>query len=225
MEKELISINVDNVPVFNSKRLNSYTNKIISISTRIRKNLYEIAFILSKIDKEKAYEDGDFKSTIEYAQKTFGFKKTMAYSLLKIGNEYTSPEMESVLPHEGKDFTVTQIEKLLPLKDRDKIIELVTNKEVTPDMSCRDISNIVKNVLNKQKVVNSDEEVVNIDKEVVSNTEELINNDELVYDANNKLNNIAIELSSIINDTFDEVKKSDLETAYNIICKYTILIV
>lgn len=89
-----------------------------------------------------------FKNTTEYAMKTFGFKKTMAYSLLKIGKEYTTSKHESILPHEkGNDFSVTQVEKCLPLKDPDKLIELVEAEEITPEMSAKDISTIIKSKL------------------------------------------------------------------------------
>ena len=76
----------------------------------------------------------------------------MAYSLLKIGEEYTAPTLESNLPHEANnDFSVTQIEKVLPLKDRDKVVELVEAETITPEMSCKEIEKIVKSLIKKDE--------------------------------------------------------------------------
>ena len=169
---ELMIRTVD-LPDFTNKELASATKKIASIGTKIARNLYEVSTILANVDERESYKDDGFKSTVDYAIKTFGFKKTSAYSLLKIGKEYTAPSLESNLPHEsGKDFTTTQIEKVLPLKDREKVVELVELGEISPDMSCKEIEKVVKDLTrpenentgadNAENSTNDGEEVVKI---------------------------------------------------------------
>jgi hypothetical protein len=140
-----LTIRTNDLPVFANKELNAATKKIVTIGTKIKKNLFEIALILAKVSENECFKDDGFKSAADYAMKTFGFKKTAAYSLLTIGKEYTAPTLESNLPHEpNEDFTTTQIEKMLPLKDRAVVVELIESGEITPDMSCKEIEAVVK---------------------------------------------------------------------------------
>lgn len=137
---------IKNDPVeFKNRELNNATQKIFKIGERMQKNLYEVANVLAKVDTNKAYKEDGFKSAADYAMKTFGFKKTQAYTLLKVGKEWTSPKLESTLPHEeGKDFTVTQIEKLAYLGSKEEVIKAVENGDVTPEMTVAEIREYVK---------------------------------------------------------------------------------
>ena len=173
-----LMINTNELPIFQNKILNSATKKIAGISLKIKKNLFEVALILSKVDDEKAYEEDGFKSAAEYAQKTFGFKKSAAYSLLKIGKEYTAPSLESNLPHEpNNDFSTTQIEKVLPLKSREVVVELVESGEITPDMTCKEIEAVVKSKTKKDEPETEEatgtEEVIEATGEIISEYETL----------------------------------------------------
>lgn len=154
-----IMLNTKELPTFTNKALNVATKKIATITTKVGKSLYEIAHILNGIETKKLFEEDGFKNTADYAIQTFGYKKSMAYNLIKIGKEYTSPEtLESNLPHEEKDFSTSQIVEVLPLKDREKVVELVEQGEITPDMSCREIKKVVKS-LTAVEEVEKDEEV------------------------------------------------------------------
>lgn len=136
-----------NQVTFTNEELTKATERIFAVGTKIQKNLYEIAYILNKVNEKKLYEDDGFKNCAQYAMDTFGFKKTMAYTLVKIGKDFTSSKHESLLPHDkGNDFTVTQVEKMLPLKDKEKITELVENGTLTPEMSAKEISEKVKEI-------------------------------------------------------------------------------
>lgn len=132
-------------PAFINKDLNRATKKIATIGTKVAKNFYDVARVLAKVAENECYKDDGFKSAADYAEKVFGFKKSMAYSLIKIGKEYTDPELPaSNLPHEdGEDFTVSQLDRVLPL-ERDKVVELVNEKEITPKMTIKEISDVVK---------------------------------------------------------------------------------
>ena len=147
-----LTIRTNELPIFQNKELNAATKKIANISNNFKKNLFEVALILAKVSENKSFEQDGFKSAADYAQKTFGFKKTAAYSLLTIGKEYTAPTLESNLPHDPtEDFTTTQIEKMLPLKDREIVVELVENGEIAPEMTCKEIETVVKAYLKKDE--------------------------------------------------------------------------
>lgn len=145
---EMMKINTKEMPVFINKELAKATKRIVFIGTQIQKNLYEVAHILADVDARGLYKDDGFKSVVDYAGKTFGFKKSMAYSLLSVGKEYTDAEkLESNLPHEeGHDFSTTQIQRVLPIGDRQKVVEYVEAGAITPDMSCAEIQKFVKSL-------------------------------------------------------------------------------
>lgn len=147
-----LAIRTAELPTFTNKELNAATQKIVKISLKIKKNLYEVALILAKVAETKSYEDDGFKSAAEYAMKTFGFKKSAAYNLLTIGKEYTSPALESNLPHtQESDFSTTQIEKMLPLDSREIVVELIEAGTITPDMTCKEIEAVVKSINKKDE--------------------------------------------------------------------------
>lgn len=159
MEDIIIRTNV--TEQFKNRELNNATQKIIKIGEKMQKNLYEIANVLAVVDKKEAYKDDGFTSAADYAMKVFGFKKTQAYTLLKVGKEWTSPKLESTLPHEeGKDFTVTQVEKLSALGSKDEVLEVVKNGEVTPDMTVAEIREFVKVKKGGEEVKKETEETI-----------------------------------------------------------------
>lgn len=145
---EMMKTNLAEIPAFTNKELAEVTKRIVAIGARIRKNLYEVAHILADVDARGLYKDDGFKSVVDYAGKTFGFKESMAYSLLSVGKEYTDAEkLESNLPHEeGHDFSTTQIQRVLPIGDRQKVVEYVEAGAITPDMSCAEIQKFVKSL-------------------------------------------------------------------------------
>lgn len=147
-----IIIRTNEIPTFANKKLNAATKKIAKIGTTVRKNLFELGAVLSEVDENELYIDDGFKNVAEYAEKTFGIKKSTTYNLVRIGSEFTAPELESNLPHdEGNDFTTTQIVKTFPIKEHEKIVELVEAEIITPDMTCKEIEKAVKAALNEGK--------------------------------------------------------------------------
>ena len=123
------------------------------------------------------------KNVHEWAMKTFGFKKSASYTLLKIGKEYTETIKNSkgsivgytsnLLPDSETDFTTTQIEKMLPAG------HLVDSEEITPDMTCKEIEAIVKKALNPEETETEETETEETETEETE-TKETIR----VYDEN-----------------------------------------
>ena len=147
---------------YKNEDLRNATRTIISIGDDIKSSLMEIAFIISDIDAKSAYKDDGFESVHDWTAKTFGYKQAMSYNLLKLGKEYVaqlpvldiaSQPIEGVYNYksnlytpeelaEHEDFTSTQIMRMFPL-GREKAVEMVKNRVITPDMSSRDIKAIV----------------------------------------------------------------------------------
>lgn len=139
---------------FTDKTLQNATMKIFQINEAIRKNYFAIAFIVAGVDSAGAYKADGFKDVHEWTSKTFGYKKSMSYDMLKIGREYTREMLNksgkvsgyecNLLPADSSDnFRTSQVIKLLPL-GRDAAGELVNRGEVTPDMTVRAIADVVK---------------------------------------------------------------------------------
>lgn len=133
-----------------NKKLAQATTRIYKLGEKVRTNLYQIAQELVKIDDNALYEDDGFKNVHEYAEAVLGIKKTFSHNLVRIGREYTSPELPgSNLPHDDQDYTVTQVQMMLPVP-RDEVVEIIEAGEITPDMTCREISKVIKDYKNSK---------------------------------------------------------------------------
>ena len=136
----------------NTNKENSFTNKTLASATRqiyrlgedVKKSMFKISLIVADVDGKKAYKDDGFKDTISWVRETFGFKKSQAYDLLKVGRLWVNPETkESVLPHTDTDFSMSQVQVLLPL-DVETAKELTEQGEITVDMTVKELRETVK---------------------------------------------------------------------------------
>ena len=153
VKKELGVVTISNTQVFVSKELTNATNAIFLLGENMRKAWFSVAHIVAEVDKNEWYRDDGFKDVHDWTNKVFGLKHTASYSLLTIGKEYTSPITDkkgkvigfrSNLTEEGyPDFSKTQIEKMLPL-GHDDAVKVVTNGDITPDMTVAEIREKVK---------------------------------------------------------------------------------
>lgn len=143
-----------NKPVFTNRLLQGATNRIMKIGETVRKCAFETAYIMAKVDETECYKDDGFNNVHQWAMKTFGFKKSVSYSLLRIGKEYTRAIADTngrakgftsnLLPEESDvDFTTSQIEKMLPA-GHDMAAQLVNDAIITPAMSCKEIEKVIK---------------------------------------------------------------------------------
>lgn len=155
------------LPVFSNRYLNTATQKIMKKGELIGKTYNEVALILAEVSHKEAYKDDGFKSAAEYAMKTFGFKKSFAYSLIKIGENFMTPELTSTLPHKDIDFTVSQLDVLLPLQksDPELLHSLAESGEINPTMTKEEIKQVVKQYSPK-KETKVPEEVTSEEMEV-----------------------------------------------------------
>lgn len=152
-------VTTTNAVSFTNKELSKATTAIFKLGDAIKKNWFAIAHIVASVDTTECYKDDGFNTVHEWVEKTFGIKKTASYSLLTIGKEYTREIVNSSgkvvgygtnLVTDGEDdFSKTQVEKMLPAGHK-LAVELVTGGEITPDMSAKEISKVVKSSLHPE---------------------------------------------------------------------------
>lgn len=162
---------VTNRPKFANKLLEKATITIMSCDNDIKSRQFSIASILAEVESKQLYSDDGFASCAEYAEKTFGIKKSTAYALITIGKEYTRPilnERGKVVGHCSNllppadmekqdaplvDFTTRQI-SLFSTLGREQVIDLVSNGSLSPTMTANQIREVVK----VQKALNAPEQ-------------------------------------------------------------------
>lgn len=154
------------------KELKDYTNKIKKCGDNIRKNYLKIAHLLTEVDSKECYLEDGFESTQDYASQILGIQKTTAYNMLRIGYDYISENGErTILTEKGNDYTVSQLQALLPL-GVSKVKEINEEGIITPELSVRQIKNIVKEYTDTPKTEEQDPDT--IDGEVVKESEEVV---------------------------------------------------
>ena len=138
--------------IYTNKALEKYTKTIHSLGSQIQNNMFKVAQIIARVDESKCYSDDGFSSVHEWCKAEFGFKSTRSHELLKIGQEYTQEIINengkvlgygTNLPTMQKDFTISQVSSILPLT-HPVAYELVEQGELTPDMTVKQIKELVK---------------------------------------------------------------------------------
>lgn len=128
-----------------SSGLEKTTEKINKLQVNMKKSLLAIAKTLSDIDTDDVKKCG-FKNVAHYAEVVFGYKKAMTSNLIRIGTQYVVHDKNkyyTILEDNGTDFTVSQLQECLKL-DVATVQELVEEKTITSDMTCKEIRDVVK---------------------------------------------------------------------------------
>lgn len=158
MTSEMIVSTRSTVPAYANKTLATATERVFKIGETVRKCAFETAAIMAQVDDAECFKDDGFNSVHEWSMKTFGFKKSASYTLLRIGKEYTRRIINAhgkvagygsnLLPESAEtDFTTTQIEKMLP-GGHELAVELVESEEIHPGMTCKEIEKVIKAHMN-----------------------------------------------------------------------------
>lgn len=128
-----------------SSGLEKTTEKINKLQVNMKKSLLAIAKTLSDIKPDDVKKCG-FKNVAHYAEVVFGYKKVMTSNLIRIGTQYVVHDKNkyyTILEDNGVDFTVSQLQECLKLDVAD-VQELVEEKTITADMTCKEIREVVK---------------------------------------------------------------------------------
>lgn len=128
--------------------LKKVTAEIRKAGANVIGNTFKISALIAKVDADKLYVNDGFADTFDYVKQCFGLEKASAYNLIRVGKEFieevnNGKSYETILTHAGKDFSISQVFKMLPL-GIDKAKELTADEVITPEMSCRAIEKIVK---------------------------------------------------------------------------------
>ena len=146
-------VTTTNAVTFENKDLQKATNAVFKLGDAIKKNWFAIAHIVAHVDATECFKDDGFNTVHEWVEKTFGIKKSASYTLLTIGKEYTREIVNAsgrvvgygtnLITDGSDDFSKTQVEKMLPA-GHELAVELVAGGEITPEMSAKEISKVVK---------------------------------------------------------------------------------
>ena len=139
-----------NGQTFLSEDLRKSTCKIRACGDGIRRNYFKVAVELANIENGQYYIEDNFQSTVEYAEKVFGIKKSSTYAFITIGESWVLEDgSRTVLTESGSDYSISQLGALLPLGS-EKAIELSHNGTISPDMSVRELKDIVKKIQSEE---------------------------------------------------------------------------
>lgn len=160
-----------------NKKLITATNLVKRLTNDMRINSFRIAKTIATVAENKLYEADGYKTVHEWTEEQFGYKKSLSYSLLRIGTEETMEVINDagkVIDYTsklhdvyGKSFSVTQLERMSSLSKEDRE-ELVNDGTIRSDMSCADIHNIAKKFKENSFTALSDEEEIPEIKETFS---------------------------------------------------------
>ena len=162
---------------FENSNLNEATERIYVLQKDVNESLLSIAGVSGEVAKNETYKEDGFKNAQEWLMKTFGYKKTTAYSMVKIGKEYLVVEIDRTLPvyvsifknHKtDEDFSLTQLEKLLPL-GKERIELLLSAGDLNYSMTVKEIKELVANTKLLEKEETETEET---ETETETETEE-----------------------------------------------------
>lgn len=144
---------------FGNESLKKATEEIISLQKNVNQSLISVAGIAGEVATSESYKDDGFKSAQEWLMKTFNYKKSTAYTMVKIGIEYVQLEIDVCLPiyktifanpETDEDFTLTQLEKLLPL-GKEKIEAYLSTGDLKYSMTVKEIKDFVSAIKSLEK--------------------------------------------------------------------------
>lgn len=139
-----------NVSMKNEK-LAAHTQAIFALMTATKRNMFEIAVRLNVIASEKLYETDGYKDVFDYAAKVLGYKRNFVYKLTAAADKFIEANGNggyvSVIVHDESDYTVSQLIEMNSV-ETDMVIALDENGVITPEMSTKEIREVVKDFKN-----------------------------------------------------------------------------
>lgn len=164
---------------FGNESLKKATEEIIRLQKNVNESLISVAGISGEVAKSESYKDDGFKSAQEWLMNTFNYKKSTAYTMVKIGKEYVELEVNDwgyvyktiFANHEtDEDFTLTQLEKLLPL-GKENIEMYLHTGGLNYSMTVKEIKDFVSAIKRLDKKTETETEAEESEKETETETE------------------------------------------------------
>jgi len=133
---------------FKNKKLAQHTKAIEKLMVATKRNMFEIAVRLNVIATEKLYEADEYKDVFDYANRVLGYKKNFVYKLVAVAEKFIDEAADgkgyiSIIAHENEDYSVSQLIELNSL-EADTVSQLDANEEISPDMTTKEIREVVK---------------------------------------------------------------------------------
>lgn len=151
----------ENITLTN-KTLKTATNKILSLGEKVKSALFEVAAIIAQVDREGAFQEDGFSSVHEWTEKCFGYKKSQSYAMLNIGKDWTEAKVNQAGKITGyvsaidSGFSTTQIQQMIPA-GRAMAQELYDEKLITPEMTVKEIHEVIKAAMSVPQDAEEDE--------------------------------------------------------------------
>lgn len=142
-----------------NKKLVEHMATIMGTVLSTEQNGRRVAYVLAEINADKSYKD-DFNTCAQFATSLLGIGKSQAAAVIKVGSWFIKDgkNYETVLKHDMKDYTVTQLQTLLPLKSVDTAIDLANNGIINPFMTVKELKEIVNQYKPKKELKEGKEE-------------------------------------------------------------------
>ena len=146
MSMELMETRTTNIlkslPETASTELYNCTENIVNAINDIKSNTVKIGYNLAQIRDTKSYQSAGYESEIEYAEKVFGFKKSAAYSFMKLSDLFLD-EKGDFISETYNDYTPSQLEAMTSLPQH-SVDRLQNDGKITPNMTVKAIKEVVK---------------------------------------------------------------------------------
>ena len=158
MSNEMTLVPLENAHITNQK-LAEHVVTLIGTVLSTEKNGRRVAYVLAEINADKSYKD-DFGTCAQFATSMLGIGKSQAAAVIKVGSWFIKDgeTYETILKHDTKDYTVTQLQTLLPLKSVDTAIDLANNGIINPFMTVKELKEIVNQYKPKKELKEGKEE-------------------------------------------------------------------
>lgn len=165
--------------VIENKQLARLTDQLYRIGLNVKKSYLKVASIIHQID-EKGLAVEQFGGLTEYGEQVLGLKKAQTYALKSVGERFINTKTkESIFAREDSDYSVTQLQALLPIKDDELLQEWNASDIINPSMTVTAIKEVVKEY-RKPQLTKGTEEVEDtegteeVEEPVTVEAEELI---------------------------------------------------
>lgn len=126
--------------------LQAETNRIFGALEDAKNSLFVVAYTMNKINTGKLYAADGFKDIYDYGNVVFGYKRAMVNNLCRVGANYLVSDngtIKSLLAHTDDDYSVSQIQEVLPISVEDAKT-LDKTGAINPDMTTKEIRMAVK---------------------------------------------------------------------------------
>ena len=171
---------------------------------------------LSEIRAQELWKE-DYNSFEECAN-IFGIKKAQAYNLIK---GYEIGEKKLIRKSNGNpeklctEFSNTQCVEIAKLKEDTAILDALDNKEITPDMTTKEIRDVIEHKLHPEKF----EEKEEIQELPETETETETETDTEKFD--NIILQVSVHNGKLVIDTFEsEIAAKDIDKIRALLEKY-----